>query len=130
MNAPEVFELPKTLVDRLTNWAIASRSRTGGSPATCGSVEGRYKSPQVWHAPGPKLIIDYFDADKVELAWRALPMKHKMMLKWSYVYPVHPRIAERRAGVKAGSYKEAKRLAEFKIAVVLSNDCTKPHLDD
>lgn len=119
MNAPETFVIPETLYDRLKNWAIASRL-----PAfladTCGSMEKRYRSPQVWYAPQPKLVIDYLDADLVEKAWRSLPMKHRMMLKYCYVYPVHPRVAERKARITVGSYQDAKRLAEFKIAVVLA----------
>ena len=117
MNAPEILPIAN-IHERLWNWARACRE--GIKFSSCGSMEKRYSSPQCWHPVEPTIKVDQLDAEQVEMAWRTLQLKHKMMLKWCYVYPVHPRVAERKAKVRPGSYEQARKLAEFKIAVALA----------
>lgn len=56
----------------------------------------------------------------VEKAWRLLHYKSRMILKWAYVYPVHPRIAERKARIDRGTYDSARERALVEIGMVLA----------
>ena len=52
--------------ERLENWGRWLRSGMGGSGGHCVSIEHRYRSPQCWYPPEPRMVIDVRDAWKVQ----------------------------------------------------------------
>lgn len=79
--------------NRLENWARYYRTRH--IKHHCGSIEGRYNAPwrQYVELRNIKLseYIDWRDAELVEIAWRKMIGKHKLLLKYHYMsgFPVH-----------------------------------------
>ena len=69
---------------RLENWARWSRY-TRIRPASCKSLESKYKSPQIWHQPEIKIEVDLLDALKVEKGLVSLPRRCMDLLVYSYV---------------------------------------------
>ncbi len=63
-----------SLEDRLLNWGNWSRRRACG-PQHCASIEHRYRSPQCWYSPEPRILIDELDAWQLEQAIVRLPMQ-------------------------------------------------------
>lgn len=110
-------------IDRLHNWGRYCRA--SWHPQSCGSAEKFYRPPPVETADedkrrAPRHPVDSLDAQRVESAWRRLPMVLRLTLKWIYVYPVHPRIAERKAQIPRGSYESSRQRAECEIFLILS----------
>jgi len=69
---------------RLKNWAHwAKYNRI--RPASCKSLESKYKSPQIWHQPELKTEIDLLDAYKVEEALISLPRRDMDLLVYAYI---------------------------------------------
>jgi DNA-directed RNA polymerase specialized sigma24 family protein len=86
MDQSEVTQLHPNLVLRIENWANWNRERAFKANKHCASIEHKYRSPQCWYPPEPKLIVDNLDALKIE---RALldpyPEKLKHVIKMHYV---------------------------------------------
>jgi len=79
------------LDERLTNWKRWLR-RYGHSGQAC-SLEGNYRSPQIWYPPGPRPIAA-MDADAWEvcLAAATLPIPLHLLLRLKYVIEFEDRI--------------------------------------
>lgn len=76
------FDTLESTKDRLDNWYKCFRN----SPnyRVTASLEGRYVSPQAWHAVEAKTIINTIDALEVERAVIGLPELYKAILKYIY----------------------------------------------
>ncbi len=100
--------LPKlSMNDRCDNWGMACRYRLiQGETA---SLEGGYRSPQDWYAPGappqPK-FCDVKDAQEIESAVCVLDLYHHSILRAWHVYRVSEpqciRLAAKAANEKRG----------------------------
>ena len=77
-------ELDRTL-DRLENWKRWAKDKP--QYRVTPSLEGRYKSPQVWHPEEPRMPIDLNDAMAVERAIIKLPKPYKQIIIYRYIYP-------------------------------------------
>lgn len=73
---------------RFGNWLRWCMGRTGVVDVRCGSVEGRWKSPQVWDVvePNERVLNPVVDWDAYELqrAYLALPVKQQVTIKVCY----------------------------------------------
>lgn len=72
----------------IENWARWGRVRR--STVRCQSIEHRYRSPQRTHWPNDAppyeiRVVSIPSAITVEDAWKTLPFRPKMVLKWWYV---------------------------------------------
>jgi hypothetical protein len=110
-------------IDRIENWARFCRDRW--HPKTCGSIEKQYRPPPIETEDEdarrrPRIPVDSLDAVIVEKAWRRLHLKSRLILKWAYVYPVHPRIAERKARIDRGTYDARREAALLEIFGILA----------
>ena len=74
--------------DRLDNWRRWARSGKH-PPASCRSLESRYKSPQCWHPVNPTIPIDIIDAGKVEDAIIKLSELDRDILVYAYISPAY-----------------------------------------
>lgn len=92
MNAPQsdfqntyaVRDIDGTL-DRLDNWKRWAKDKP--QYRVTKSLEGKYKSPQHWHPPEPKIFVDILDAIKVERAIIDLPKPYKQLIIYKYIMP-------------------------------------------
>lgn len=77
---------------RLENWGASlafGRRASGGTE----SIEGRYRSPQQWHAlgaPQARIEPDHEDAQVIESAVVLLPLFHHALLRAWYVRKLAP----------------------------------------
>ena len=79
------------LDERLTNWKRWLR-RYGHSGQAC-SLEGNYRSPQIWYPPGPRPIAARdADAWEVTLAAATLSIRLHVLLRLKYVIELEDRI--------------------------------------
>ena len=68
----------------LRNWGSWARERP--IYGHCHSIEHRYRSPQCWNEVLPKVLIDPLQALETERVMRFLPRKHRLALKFNYVF--------------------------------------------
>jgi len=94
-----------TLNERLENWGRWARDRRRYNH--CGSVEHKYRSPQTWHPPQPKVPVDVLDAQFIQdlIAWavdqRVMTPSHSKALKYAFIEPGYNRW---KAATKCGVY--------------------------
>jgi hypothetical protein len=69
---------------RLFNWSRWSRT-TSVRPASCKSLESKYKSPQIWHEPELKAEVDLLDAYKVEKGLVSMQRRDMDLLVYAYI---------------------------------------------
>lgn len=74
------------LITRLENWKRWAKS-SQKPPVSCQSLENRYRSPQHWYAPEPKIFIDIIDANKIEKCIIKLPRPQLNIIVYAYVKP-------------------------------------------
>lgn len=80
------------LTERLANWKAWLRS-SGGRTGQAASLEGNYRSPQIWHPPGPRpLQAKAADAWDVTMAAATLPIRLHLVLRLKYVIEFEDRI--------------------------------------
>ena len=99
----------EALEARLENWGCAISGRKPG-PGGTESVEGRYRSPQHWHALGPpqtSVEIDHDDAQIVESAVVLIPLFHHALLRAWYVRRLAPATCVSRARAVGGANSPA-----------------------
>ena len=75
-----------SLDDRLENWAIAWRRRARANSTP--SLEGSWRSPQIWYlppAPNNNRVVDWLDAQEIELAVCSIDPFHHCIIKGWYV---------------------------------------------
>jgi len=107
------------LDERIDEWRRAATSWGWGSASGCASAEGRYRSPQVWDAPGPQpLPIDQHRAWRVEDAWRkhVRLSRERRLLSLFYVRNLHERACCRELGM---------RYSEFDIVMIRARELLK-----
>lgn len=70
-------------IEQLENWARWARDNTR-SIGHCASIEHRYRHPQHWDAPEPRIVVDLFAAVRVEKIIRRLPIEQQkpLVLYW------------------------------------------------
>jgi hypothetical protein len=93
----------------------------------CFSLEGQWRSPQRWEDPTMTTegAIDFLDAWRVELAWRACSKRSRWVLKYHYHDKFEPRLASRLIRKFAGlhlrlnEWREYLRVARHELAVNL-----------
>ena len=82
----------KEMEARLANWRLCLR--VGVIRHHCGSAEHLYR-PEKGEAfearRAPQLVLDDDDGQRVEAAWRLLPLRYRWMLKLHYVLQLQPR---------------------------------------
>lgn len=91
---------------RLENWGAAISGRSFGAARGTESIEGRYRSPQEWHAPGPPQALiepDHEDAQVIESAVVLLPLFHHALLRAWYVRRLSPGTCVSRAREVGGA---------------------------
>jgi hypothetical protein len=102
-------ELDKTL-DRLENWQRVYKDRP--QYRVTPSLEGKYRSPQVWHPEEPKMPCDHNDAVVVERAIVRMPTPYKQIIVYKYMYPFLPFSGFcRKAKINPRNYEAAERKA-------------------
>jgi len=74
------------VIDRLINWSHWAKSRPF-YPASCKSLESRYRPPPCWHPPEFKAEIDILDAYKVEKGIVRLPRRNMSIIIYAYITP-------------------------------------------
>ena len=93
------------LNERLENWGRWARDRKRYSH--CASIEHRYNSPQTWHPPEAKVLIDVRDAEFVQdmIAWaldrNLMKPNQSRALKYVFIEPGYNRW---KAAAKCGVY--------------------------
>lgn len=95
----------KFIRDRLLNWSLWARQRTGGklkcmTGVVCDSLR-RNALGEVWSGHGTGPVVDPADAELVERAWKVLTPKHKALLLWTYIHGANPGFICRRLGIAA-----------------------------
>lgn len=55
---------------------------SGGGGGAGGSLESRYRSPQIWHPRGPRTIATKADYDLVEPIYRARGVRDRMTIAY------------------------------------------------
>ncbi|MCC6378746.1 MAG: hypothetical protein IT519_08025 [Burkholderiales bacterium] len=91
---------------RLENWGAAISGRSFGGARGTESIEGRYRSPQQWHALGaPQALIepDHEDAQIIESAVVLLPLFYHALLRAWYVRRLSPGTCVSRAREVGGA---------------------------
>jgi hypothetical protein len=83
---------------RMDNWYRAVH--VGIAYATCGSMEKRYRSPQVWDAQQPNIPVDRPDADALEEAWRGLPMDCRLIVRYWWIRKMRPELIGRKMKIR------------------------------
>lgn len=107
--------------ERLIEWGRYQRSRGAGGQH-CGSVEHRWRSPQIWHPPGPRpLDIDHQAAEQVEAAVVTLTTIRRAVLVDHYVYRADPRSTARRAGFPVTDYDVYLKAAAAEVGGLLQS---------
>ena len=111
----------QSLRDRLQNWANYMRSHQ--RRMVCGSAEGAWKSPQIWHPEGPRNDPDVQDALTIE---RAITMlygrspRSAEALKSHYLYRSRPEVVIRRLRLDSmAAYHEALSSAHDMLQAIL-----------
>jgi hypothetical protein len=69
---------------RLTNWGHWARTRP--LYGHCYSIEHRFRSPQHWNPPEPRIVVDVPQALEVERAMRHIPRRNHTALTCHFVY--------------------------------------------
>jgi hypothetical protein len=96
------------LDDRLDNWSRFYRVRMKMN--CCGSIEGKkYQAPwrqwvelsEIQHSK----LIDWFDAEQVELAWKSMLGTPKLLLKYCYMANFPDYVICRKSGIKPWEFK-------------------------
>jgi hypothetical protein len=82
MNAPQV--ITETIVTRLENWSRWARTRKT-YPGSCRSLESRYRCPQCWDVPEPRLFTDVNDALAIEKGLIRMPERNRNILVYAYL---------------------------------------------
>ena len=67
----------------MRNWATWCRNRP--HYGHCASIEFRYRSPQTWYPPEPRIEVDSLSALAIERIMRYVPALHREALKLRYV---------------------------------------------
>ena len=76
---------------RFTNW-IRWCTETASEPSSpCNSIEGRYKSPQIWDEARPNMgllnPINKWDAMALQRAYVSMPPDERRVIKFMYFRP-------------------------------------------
>jgi len=81
----DVVRVEDALDARLKEWGRWARQRAWLS--SCRSIEGRYRpeAGEVWDRDPKPLPVDALEAWRVEVNWRYLPWRERMMLRAYYV---------------------------------------------
>jgi hypothetical protein len=82
MNAPQV--ITETIELRLENWSRWARTRKV-YPGSCRSLESRYRCPQCWDVPEPRLFTDVNDALAIERGLIRMPERNRNILVYAYL---------------------------------------------
>lgn len=86
---------------RLENWSryVAVKLPGWVSPIwKLGKSNGRQ-----WHAPEFRPACDVLDGNQIEIAVRHLPILHRDVIRWAYVYRDHPARFCQRNGIAKSS---------------------------
>lgn len=94
----EYIVMPAEIESIMSNWERWSRDRKH-SPASCKSLESRWKSPQVWQGMQPYCEVDLFEALAVEKIICQLPDKNKKAIKAWHIARMPPHVMRRRIAV-------------------------------
>ena len=94
----------KSTKERIANWARWAR---GGPAKSANSMTGficdrmrSAKEGELQSGPAGTERLDGDDAALVERAWKALPPKHRELLRWHYIRQASPGLTCRRMGIK------------------------------
>jgi hypothetical protein len=110
-------ELDRTL-DRLDNWKRVFKDKPHYRVTP--SLEGKYRSPQVWHPEEPRMPVDLNDAMEVERAIVKMPMPFKQIIIYKYMYPFLPFSGFcRKAKINPREYNQKERRAHDMLHNIL-----------
>lgn len=106
---------------RLDNWSRYYRQKV--ILKTCGSIEKRYQANwRQWIELKDLQIsepIDIWDAQEVELAWKHMLGKHKLILKYTYMTRFPDFVVCRKSGVKIWNLEAELRKSKQLIGKML-----------
>lgn len=86
----------------LAHWRRWARRQPQIPHARAGSIESRYRSPQVWHAEQPREPLDMRLATLVENAWARQGQDARLALRWVEVWQMDERPLRRRVQRELG----------------------------
>lgn len=110
----------QTLSERIENWARWARNRRHRFEH-CRSLEHKYRSPQIWHPPGPRPPeVQLFDALEVEKAVTQCPKKYRTIIINHYVKATNPAVTCRIVKIRFTDYDASLNMAISLLADKLS----------
>ena len=108
---------------RMENWRHVVRNRSVWR--TCGSMEKRYRSPQIWEPQNARVPVDMHDAEFMETLWRSIAMDCRLLVRSWWIHASSPEATCRKLKIKPYRLD-----MELRRSVMLMYDRIHKPLDD